>query len=193
MPRARSVPRADLVSRAMSQFWTTGYEATSIDDLVAATGANRQALYSDFGGKAALFSAALEIYSEEVVTPAFAPVEAPGAGLEEIAAYFESQIARAESMGLPGPGCLMANTMTERAPHAPEVANTVARHTARLEAGFQNALQSVATAPRASDLAAILVVFTNGLWSMSRIVSDAAALRRAVSVMLSVLEQETRQ
>lgn len=190
MPRPKSHPREILLARAMERFWRHGYEATSIDDLVKETGSSRHALYSEFGGKENLFRAALAVYRDAVVSPAFTPVEAPGAGLAEIAAYFEAQIARAESMGLPGPGCLMANTMTERAPHDAAIAHVVGAHSGRLAAGFANALSDVATADRAAALATVLVIFTNGLWSQSRTSAEAGSLRAAVADMIGLLEKK---
>jgi len=88
------------------------------------------------------------------VEPAFSQVEAPKAGLSDIAGYWELQISRGEQAGLPGPGCLLANTMTERAPHAPDVAKVVAAHNNRLRAGFRNALrgQGIAARHRSSRL-----------------------------------------
>ena len=117
-----------------------GYNATSLDDLVNATGVSRHGIYGDFGGKRALFLASLDHYSEAVVTPAFAEVEAGGADLTTVAGYFEHQIRRAEGPGLPGRGCLMANTMTEVAPRDDEVRKLVSAHADRLRYGFANAL-----------------------------------------------------
>ena len=191
MPRPRSHSVDDLTAAAMAHFWAHGYGATSMEDLVAATGVSRHGIYAAFKDKRGLFRAALEAYRDAVVTPAFARVEAPGADLAAVAAYYETQIARAEAAGLPGPGCLVVNTQTEPATHDPAVLDLVAAHNARLHAGFLNAL---ANAPlrAGADLPALadtMVVFTQGLWATSRTVTDAAPLRRAVANFLSVLTQ----
>lgn len=63
-PRGR--PRAydpeTALSRATEAFWKSGYAATSLDELAAATGMNRPSLYSAFGDKQALYLRALERY-----------------------------------------------------------------------------------------------------------------------------------
>lgn len=59
MGRNRSFDEADVVVLAARQFLSTGYEATSLDDLVAATGLHRGSLYKAFGSKRGLFVAAL--------------------------------------------------------------------------------------------------------------------------------------
>jgi AcrR family transcriptional regulator len=65
VPRGR--PRAfdaDLaLERALEVFWHKGYEGTSLADLTRAMRINRPSLYSAFGNKAALFRAALDLYT----------------------------------------------------------------------------------------------------------------------------------
>ncbi|MBD8556251.1 TetR/AcrR family transcriptional regulator [Rhizobium sp. CFBP 8762] len=60
--RGRGRPRAfdtqNVLSRAQDAFWNGGYAATSLDNLVIATGLNRPSLYSAFGDKHALYMAA---------------------------------------------------------------------------------------------------------------------------------------
>lgn len=179
----------------MLHFWRHGYEATSIDDLVRATGVSRQGIYADAGGKAALFGRCLEAYVAAVVTPAFARVEAAGATLHDVAAYFETQIELGEAAGYPGAGCLIANTMTEVAPRCAEVMRIVAGHNERLRHGFATAIVNQAAKAgkqlsrrERDDLALSLVTFANGLWSMSRTIDDAALLRRAVRQMLQLID-----
>ncbi len=60
MGRNRSFNESEVVDLAAKQFLATGYEATSIDDLVAATGLHRGSLYKAFGSKRGLFVAALK-------------------------------------------------------------------------------------------------------------------------------------
>ena len=191
MPRPRSYSRAEVIDTAMQRFWHFGFEATSIDDLVRATGVSRHGLYTEFSGKEALFEACLIAYSASVVTPAFQQVEDVGATLESVNSYFLQQIALAEMVGLPGPGCLMANTMTEIAPHRTPVLALVSQHNNRLKAGFENALRgsarSIGKRPSRQaigELADLLVIFANGLWSVSRTVDDARQLNRAVRSFL---------
>jgi AcrR family transcriptional regulator len=59
-PPAYDAERA--LGRALDSFWTSGFEATSLDDLSAATGMNRPSLYAAFGDKRTLFLKALMEY-----------------------------------------------------------------------------------------------------------------------------------
>lgn len=197
MPRPKSTTRQSMLEGALAHFWFHGFASSSLDDLVRATGASRNAIYAEFGSKDGLFEAVMGLYVDTVVTPAFAQVEASGAGLQQIAGYWEFQIARGEQAGLPGPGCLIANMMTERAPQAPEVAKIVMAHIERLRAGFRNALrgQGIAARHRSSKqaiegMATVLAIFSNGLWSFSRVATDARPLRLATKSMITNLTQE---
>lgn len=55
----------DLVlENAMQLFWGKGYEATSLQDLLEATGLSKSSLYESFGNKQSLFEAAFTRYFE---------------------------------------------------------------------------------------------------------------------------------
>jgi len=176
MPRAKTHTEQSLSQAALQTFWRRGYYATSVDDLVKATGASRHSIYADFGGKHELFLSCFDQYQEIVVTPAFARVEAKGATLASVAEYFEQQIALAETSDGPRPGCFVANAATEIAPHDDAVLARVQSHNDRLTRGFRNVLRAEAKAglsgKEISDIAMTLCVFTNGLWSASRTVAD---------------------
>src|SRR4029077_15778222 len=62
MARPRKFVEDEVIAAARVQFWTHGYAATSLDDLVAVTGLGRGSLYRAFGDKHALFMRALDQY-----------------------------------------------------------------------------------------------------------------------------------
>lgn len=68
--RKRGRPRAydpDVVlEKALEVFWRKGFAATSLDDLVEATGVNRPSLYAGFGDKEALYLKAMERYQRQI-------------------------------------------------------------------------------------------------------------------------------
>lgn len=61
--RPKQFDRENALDKALVLFWRHGYEATSMSDLVAATGAKAPTLYTEFGNKEGLFRAAAERYS----------------------------------------------------------------------------------------------------------------------------------
>jgi TetR/AcrR family transcriptional regulator, transcriptional repressor for nem operon len=191
MPRTSAKSSEAIIDASMRHFWARGFHATSMDELVEAIGVSRHAIYAGIGGKHELYRRGFAAYQNAVVTPAFASVEQPTAGLDAIAAFLETQIAIAERLGLPGPGCLIANAATETAPHDPQIAAEVAAHHDRLKQGFAQALANEANSLNQNEIDALadfLVTAAQGLWSMSRTVSSAAPLRANVSTLMSLLK-----
>jgi AcrR family transcriptional regulator len=64
MGRARAFDADEALDRAMTVFWSKGYEGTSLSDLTQAMGINRPSLYAAYGNKQELFRKALERYGE---------------------------------------------------------------------------------------------------------------------------------
>lgn len=59
MGRTRGFDQDTVLDHTATRFARTGYEATSIDDIVTATGLHRGSLYATFGSKRGLFRAVL--------------------------------------------------------------------------------------------------------------------------------------
>src|SRR5947208_1201900 len=62
MSRPRTFDEDHAVDAAMRVFWTSGYEATSTQDLCKATGLGRSSIYNTFSSKRELFDRALRQY-----------------------------------------------------------------------------------------------------------------------------------
>ena len=87
--------RARLISAARKAFTEKGYAGTSMDDLTAAVGLTRGALYHNFGDKRGLLAAVVEVVDGEMAASAMAKAERRGGSewdklLAEGAAYIEA-------------------------------------------------------------------------------------------------------
>jgi TetR/AcrR family transcriptional regulator, transcriptional repressor for nem operon len=67
MPRPRKFVEDDVVASAGETFAHNGYGATTVDDLMKATGLGKQSLYNTFGGKRGLFLKALLASTAEAI------------------------------------------------------------------------------------------------------------------------------
>jgi AcrR family transcriptional regulator len=65
--RPRAYDPAEALKAARDVFWLKGYAATSLDDIVRATGMNRPSLYAAFGDKEAIYLAALKLQGDLLV------------------------------------------------------------------------------------------------------------------------------
>ena len=141
MGRKKSYEREVLIEKAMEIFRDHGFAGTSAEMLVQGLGVNRYSLYAEFGSKQGLFDAALRRYDEEVVERNFGPLEAPGAGIEEVRALLEFFAAAGEGPAS-GRGCLLCNTAVELGPDDPSGAGFVQRYFERLSGAFYVALDN---------------------------------------------------
>ena len=142
MARPREFEPDEVLDSAMRQFWERGYRATSVDDLVRATGVKPGSLYSAFpGGKHALLMGSLDRYSRLVVPQKLGDLEEPGASVAQIRAYFDGLVR--DLLSPEGrQGCLLINSAIENAAADPEVAAVVRGHMARIERCFTGALRT---------------------------------------------------
>jgi TetR/AcrR family transcriptional regulator, transcriptional repressor for nem operon len=99
------------IHAAKELFWRQGYDETSIEDVVGATGMNRYALYNAFGGKLELFLAVLESYFVErknlFMTALSDPQGGPMAAIREVSEYCIAEMTER------GAGCLMCDVAAE--------------------------------------------------------------------------------
>lgn len=123
MGRPKAFDSETALERAMEVFWAKGFEAASIQDLVEATGVQRQSLYATFGDKRQLFLKALDHYRRQRgrLRAALLMEEAPLRVL--LARLLRGAVDALESQGRRG--CLMVNTASESLQLDPEMVELV--------------------------------------------------------------------
>ncbi len=182
MPRPREFDPDTVLNQAMLRFWERGYRATSVEDLVKATGVNPGSLYGAFpGGKRTLFLKSLERYSKLVVPQKLGPLDGPDASVAEIRGYFDGLI---EDLLSPEgrQGCLLVNSAIEDAAQDDEVAAVVRGHLARLEGcvarALRNAIRRGEVRPALDPVGAakLLVATGQGLMVVGKANPDRAVL-----------------
>ena len=143
MPRPRTFDEDRAVDAAMRTFWANGYEATTTEDLCAATGLGRSSIYNTFTSKHELFRRALLRYVEMTTTAQLALVEDERRSpVERLRALFavvvDGEVAtRRDGRSL---GCLTVNTTVELAGRDPEAAGILERDAERRVAALRLAI-----------------------------------------------------
>ena len=138
MARHKEFDPNTALMKATHLFWQKGYAATSIDDLVVATGVQRYGLYTTFGDKHALFLRTLDHYVNVMVAGLLSDVEAEGAAWSAVTDFFQTllTISRGDQGSY---GCLMCNSAIELAVHDTAVSEQMDVYLDRLHKAFANA------------------------------------------------------
>jgi TetR/AcrR family transcriptional repressor of nem operon len=193
MARHKEFNRDEALHKAMEVFWSRGYGAASIQDLVKNMGINRQSLYDTFGDKHALYLQALDRYSEVEGRRIFELLEQPGSVKKALRQLFEGVVEGSLCEGQRR-GCFMGNAMSELAGRCQETAARTCSSMAAAEGAFYRALLRGKQGgelkgvrdPRA--VARFLYSSLQGLILMSKATQDRKTLEDVVKVTLSVLD-----
>ena len=166
------------VERAMGVFWSRGYHATALPDLLRATKLSRGSLYAAFGDKHSLFLRALDRYIADALTRMDIELDPRREPVDGLRAYLAGYVDR--TTGAKGRrGCLLVATAMELAGHDAEVDRRIANFFKAMEARVADALSRAKAAGRLADgvepstVARILVCFVEGL----RVVGKTAPTR----------------
>ena len=191
MARRREFDPETALEQAMQLFWSRGYEATSLADLLAATGLSKSSLYETFASKHALFLAALERYDETVMAELVARLNDARLPRAAVVALLIS--AANNSIYRDQRGCLMANAAMERGPRDAAARECIARAFARLEDAVARALErarqagEIKTGHNVRALAVFVVTTLNGLRVGAKIMPDRLRLNAVVQEALRAL------
>jgi TetR/AcrR family transcriptional repressor of nem operon len=190
MAGVKQFDRADVLDRAMALFWERGYEATSIRDLVAATGINRGSIYASFGDKKGLFLAVLDHYGERIANPLMAELgdSDPRRAIERM---FESIIQRTSDPRFPR-GCLNTNTSLECPGSGDEITRKIAEGFGRQESAIYRVLRRAQTSGLLSNsidaraLARFFMAVAHGLNVVNKALADPTVLQDIARVAMAV-------
>ena len=189
MPRPRQFAPDAVLDAAQTVFHARGYEATSVQDLVEATGLSRSSLYATWGDKHALFLAVLDRYAAagreatEAVCGGRSPLSAIRAVLEQSAG---------------GSGCLIVNAAAECGGRDPETAARASAARRALDARFGTLVRQAQASGdidpdcSAASLAQFLTGAVYGLRSLQTSGADAGALAAVVEGALAALRPAAR-
>lgn len=194
MPRSKQFDPDVVVDKAMKTFWETGYEATSVQQLVDATGINRFSMYQAFGDKRGLFQRALDHYYHDVLARITRLSEQPEKGLQAIHTYFEA-LATTLTSSIGKLGCLGQNTGVELALRDDDAVAPLREMYDALAANFEAALNSAAEIGEISedvtggDVSRYLVTVAQGMILMARTAADHHYIRSTERQVYAYLNQ----
>ncbi|MFD1270985.1 TetR/AcrR family transcriptional regulator [Streptomyces kaempferi] len=181
MGRPRRFDEAQVLHNAREQFWNRGYTATSMDDLMAATGLGKGSLYGAFGDKRQLFLRTLDDYRNEQLDSVRQILTGPGTGLERLELLLDGA-AHGYGDDASRRGCFLASSTSELHGRESEVVSR-ARVTYQeiqdlLTACVEDAQREGDLAADASpqEMATLLLAVLQGIEFLAKTDMDASAL-----------------
>lgn len=192
MPRKPEFDRDQVLSSALQLFWSNGYEASSISQLLEVMELNRGSLYASFGGKSELYIEVLQHYMNmlcrDIFSCSLARTENPKAA---ICGFYQKAFIEQEDREQLANGCLFFNTISElhkTQPTLAEKANEAVRwirqlFLARLVEAQQQGL--VDAAQDVDALADYLIGLTAGLRTLCKCGAREEELQKVIETGLT--------
>ena len=177
---------------ALAVFWSQGYEATSLQDLLQAMKLSKSSFYQAFTSKRALFERCLDRYRDRIAQDLTERLRGTASGRAFIEDTLRGVAGEARSRQR-SRGCLIMNTANEFSQSDPKVARRVASGVARFTKVFLEAVQRAQQAGEIDKqqdpqlLADYLVTSISGLRTMVKAGASAETIDRIIEVTLKAL------
>ena len=143
MARQKEYDRQEVLDKAVHLFWQKGYKASSMSDIVQATGLNTASMYKEFGDKDGLFEASLEYYRENILSVRI-QLLVDHQNLAGVEAFLQSVIDGATAKQYRG--CLMMNHLAQKHSISPRAAKLIGDFCATMEGHLETALRNAQAA-----------------------------------------------
>jgi AcrR family transcriptional regulator len=197
MARPREFDEGEVLRAARQQFWSTGYAATTMDAIAAATGLGKGSLYGAFGDKRQLFLRVFDAYCTDIVDAVGRYLDGSDEeAFERLCAHIRA-VAANTAADTAHRGCLLAKGTAELSEHDPDVGARSLRTFASLQEALAVDIQAAqrqgdidpAADPR--HLADLVLAVLRGIEALGKAGKDQAALRAIAETAISVLPRST--
>ena len=171
MARPRGFDELEVMENLMKVFWDKGYEATTMQDLVKASGLLKGSLYGAFGDKQTIYLAALKHYNRTRMHAQIEILNGEGSVRQKISRLFDNVI-ETTKRGVFAGGCLLCNASLEKAVTDKLVKNEIKTTIRRLKVAIVDAVKKEGVN---EDQAASLAAFIISAYFGTRVLAKAGA------------------
>jgi TetR/AcrR family transcriptional repressor of nem operon len=189
--RPREFDTDEAIESAMGVFWSSGYHATSLPELLEATNLSRGSLYAAFGDKRGFFLRALDRYIADSLTRLDTELDPRKDALEGLRACLARYVERSSGAGGKR-GCLVVATAMELGSRDAEVEQRIRRFFRAMETRLTAALRRAKSEGRLADgiepttAARLVMCLLEGMRVVSKTNSDR---RASVAVVQTLLDR----
>lgn len=190
MARTKAFDQTEVLKKIRNLFWDKGFNGTSVDDLVQASGLSRSSLYDTFGDKEAMFSTVLKHYRQEGTQEMIEKIEQSADIKKTVEEIFE--FVRMTSQCNSKMGCIMVNTAIELAPHEKKISKLVDENMTAIQEALTKSIkkaQSKGTVSKkysAEGLSTLVLTTINGLRVAEKLGADERNYRQVKDMVMSM-------
>lgn len=191
MSRPIEYKREEVLEAATNVFWEKGFNSTSMNDLVEATGLNKHSMYGEFENKEGLFLACIDNYVNITTKPLVGILTKEPLGIGNIIAFFENRIEYASSEECDG--CLLVNTAVENKTLDAKLNKIVIKNLHRQKAMFLTCLRAAQENGEISKekdckmFADYLMCFLEGLMVMGKTSPTKNSVNKIVATVMQAI------
>lgn len=193
MARVRAFDVDKAVDRAMNLFWSNGYKATSLQDLIGGMGISKSSFYETFGSKHGLFMKAIDYYVRSVTTQILGAADMDAPANKIIRALFDRAVQRMVDKDSRR-GCFLNNCAVEVSIHDGDASTRVARGLDIMEEAMYRlvirgqAEGNITPHLNARATARFLNASLNGILVMGKVYPDRSRLSDIADVAMKALK-----
>lgn len=187
MPKVETFNREEILEKVVQLFHKKGYSATSMQDLVDATGLNRSSIYNSFGSKMEIYQEGLKAYKQsanKMIQRLLIHTDHPLKVIRNLFTTSEEQKAN---------GCLLSNCATEMANQDEAIRNFLIHNREHMQELFEELVQkgqsdgTINTNKTAKEYAIYLFSALQGLRITGMILNEQEQIESIADTTLSVL------
>jgi len=176
----------------MQVFWSKGYEATSLADLIEAMEISKSSFYQTFESKHQLFQNCLNFYQDRFLSDMTDSLQKAKTGRFFIEDTFYSMAEKARPSG-DRRGCLISNCVSELAQRDPVIAKLISKSVNQITDVFLSAIKrgqqegGISKNKKPLPLARYLLSSMNGLTTRVKAGAGSKEVKEVAQVVLTAL------
>lgn len=192
MARPLEFNREHALISAMKLFWSQGYGATSLSQLIDVMGISKSSFYAAFNDKHDLFAETLVIFGDHTRDILLARRDESSA-LETIKAFFEQTIFEVPQNRMRC-GCMMVNSVLELSDVEDDLSDLATQKLSEIEAEFEAIIKKgllsgdLRSKQSAKNIAKFIMTINQGLRVASRKNLSKKELRAIVDTAMDTLD-----
>ena len=177
----------------MQVFWSKGYEATSLADLITAMNISKSSFYQTFENKHQLFQNCINYYHDRFISDLIDSLKKAKTGSTFIEDTFMSMAEKARPKS-DRRGCLILNCVSEFAQKDPVISKIITKSIQQMTDVFLSAVKraqqerGIPANKKPLPLARYLLSSMNGLTTMIKAGAGTTEIKEVTQVVLAALD-----